>query len=82
MEMQDKMRLVQELVPGKQYTEEIIQHYINGDPGYIDTDWYDAIMKDYAFNMTHNVSLRGGSQQTQYYLSGNFTEDNIISFDK
>ena len=63
---------------GPKYTEELIQHYINGDEGYVDTDWYDVVMKDYAFNMTHNLSLRGGNQQTQYYLSGNYTEDNSI----
>ena len=63
---------------GAKYTEELIQHYINGDEGYVDTDWYDVVMRDYAFNMTHNLSLRGGNQQTQYYLSGNMTEDNSI----
>ena len=60
------------------YSQELIQHYINGDPGYVDTDWFDAIMKDYAFNMTHNLSVRGGTQQTQYYLSGSYTEDNSL----
>ncbi len=60
------------------YNEDLIQHYVNGDEGYVDTDWYDAIMKDYAFNMTHNLSVRGGTQQTQYYLSGSFTEDKSL----
>lgn len=63
---------------GDKYSDELIQHYVNGDKGYVDTDWFDAIMKDYAFNMTHNVSVRGGNQQTQYYLSGSYTEDKSI----
>ena len=76
MRKENEMRVNSRMAP--QYTEELIQHYVNGDPGYVDTDWYDVIMKDYTFNMTHNVSLRGGNQQTQYYLSGNFTEDNSL----
>ena len=74
------MRLENEMLTNSrkspEYTEELIQHYANGDEGYVDTDWYDLITKDYVFNMTHNLSVRGGNQQTQYYLSGNITEDN------
>lgn len=60
------------------YSEDLIQHYANGDEGYVDTDWFDAIMNDYSFNMTHNLAVRGGTQQTQYYLSGSYTEDNSL----
>ena len=63
---------------GAKYTEEFIQHYVNGDEGYVETDWFDVIMKDYAFNQNHNLSVRGGNQQTQYYLSGSYMEDNSI----
>ena len=74
------MRLENEMLinsrKSPEYTEELIQHYANGDEGYVDTDWYDLITKDYVFNMTHNLSVRGGTQQTQYYISGNMTEDN------
>ena len=74
------MRLENEMLinsrKSPEYTEELIQHYENGDEGYVDTDWYDLITKDYVFNMTHNLSVRGGNQQTQYYISGNMTDDN------
>ena len=74
------MRLENEMLinsrKSPEYTEELIQHYENGDEGYVDTDWYDLITRDYVFNQTHNLSVRGGTQQTQYYLSGNVTEDN------
>ena len=76
MRLENEMRINSR--QGAKFSEETIQHYINGDEGYVDTDWYDVVMKDYAFNMTHNISVRGGNQQTQYYLSGNYTEDNSI----
>jgi TonB-linked SusC/RagA family outer membrane protein len=76
MQLENEMRINSK--QGAKFSDEYIQHYINGEDGYVDTDWYDVVMKDYAFNMTHNVSVRGGNQQTQYYLSGNYTEDNSI----
>ncbi|MDD5950662.1 MAG: SusC/RagA family TonB-linked outer membrane protein [Bacteroidales bacterium] len=60
------------------FSDETIQHYINGDPGYIDFNWYDEIMKKYTFNQTHNVSLRGGSNQTTYYLSANYVDSDQL----
>ena len=76
MRKENEMLVNSRMAP--KYTDEFIQHYINGDPGYVDTDWYDVLMKKCTFNMTHNLSVRGGNQQTQYYLSGNYTEDNSI----
>ncbi len=76
MERENEMRINSR--QAAKYSDETIQHYLNGDPGYVDTDWYAAVMKKAAFNMTHNLSIRGGSQQTQYYLSGNYTDDNSI----
>jgi len=76
MRLENEMRINSR--QGAKYTDEFIQHYIDGDEGYEDVDWFDAVMRDYSFNMMHNLSVRGGNQQTQYYLSGNFTEDNSI----
>ena len=76
MRLENEMRLNSK--QGAKYSEEFIAHYENGDEGYIETDWFDVVMKDYSFNMTHNLSVRGGNQQTQYYLSGNYSEDNSI----
>ena len=74
MRLENEMNINSRKSP--EYTEELIAHYENGDEGYEDTDWYDLITKDYVFNMTHNLSVRGGTQQTQYYVSGNLTDDN------
>ena len=76
MHLENEMNINSRKAP--KYSDEIIQYYVNGDEGYVDTDWLDVIMDDYAFNMTHNLSVRGGTQQTQYYLSANITEDNSI----
>ena len=40
--------------------------------------WYDAVFKDHTFSQVHNVSLRGGNQATQYYVSGNITNQDAI----
>lgn len=61
-----------------QYSEDFIQHYVNGDPGYVDTNWYDAVMNKFQFDHTHNVSLRGGSEQTNYFISGQFANNTSL----
>ena len=63
---------------GAHFDEEEIAHYRNHDPGYEEFSWYDAIMKDHTFSQVHNVSMRGGNQQTQYYLSANYTNQDAI----
>jgi len=60
------------------FSEEDIQHYINGDPGYVDTKWHDVVMKDHSFQQNHSLSVSGGNNQTQYYLSGRFNQDTGI----
>ncbi|GHT75130.1 SusC/RagA family TonB-linked outer membrane protein [Bacteroidia bacterium] len=42
------------------------------DYGYANTDWYAEIYKKQAFSQEHNVSLTGGSETINYYISGNF----------
>lgn len=36
------------------------------------TDWYDLFYKDYNWSTEHNVSVSGGTNLTDYYLSGRF----------
>ena len=57
------------------YTQEYIQKFKDGVEGYQDNRWYEALLKDYSFQHTHNLSVSGGNQQTQYYLSGSYNED-------
>ena len=60
------------------YSEELIQHYRNGDEGYVDFSYFDAVYKKVSFSQVHNLSVRGGNQQTQYYLSANYTHQDAI----
>ena len=63
---------------GKEYSDEFIQHYIDGDEGYNDYKWYSEFYRKSSFSQNHQVSVNGGNNQTQYYLSGSFNSDNGI----
>lgn len=50
------------------YTEEQIQKYYDGtDPNYLNSDWYDAVIRNWAPQQNHNLSIRGGSDKIKYY---------------
>lgn len=50
------------------WTEEAIdKFYKGGDPGYLNTDWYDHTFRDWAPQMNHNLSIQGGSEKINYY---------------
>lgn len=50
------------------YTEEQIQKYYSGtDPNYLNSNWYDAVIRDWAPQQNHNLSIRGGSDKIKYY---------------
>ena len=61
----------------KKYSDELIEHFRNGDPGYVDTRWMDEVTK-VAFQQNHSLSVSGGNQQTQYYLSARYNQDKGI----
>ena len=60
------------------YSQDLIDHYKNGDPGYTDNKWYSQFYRNFSFQQNHQVSVSGGTNQTQYYLSGSFNTDNGI----
>ena len=60
------------------FGDDVIAAYENNDPNYIYTDWYDAVYKKVAVNQQYNVSLTGGNETVDYYIGGNFTNDNSI----
>lgn len=65
------------------YSQDIIDHYLNGDAGWTDNKWYSQFYRDYSFQQKHNVSISGGNNQTQYYLSGAVnTDDGILNADQ
>ena len=60
------------------YSQDIIDHYINGDEGWNDNKWYSQFYRKHSFQQNHQVSINGGNNQTQYYLSASFNDDNGI----
>lgn len=46
-------------------------------------DWYKALYRDYAFSHEHNLSITGGNDITQYYISGNYlTQNGLMRFNQ
>lgn len=56
------------------YSEEEIRKFADGsDPlNYPNTDWYRTVQKTWTHQDKANLSLRGGSQKVQYFMSGGF----------
>ena len=63
---------------GHRFSDEVIQAYENNDPNYIYTDWYNTVFKKATLNQQYNVSLTGGTETVDYYIGGNFTNDNSV----
>lgn len=64
---------------GKQpepFTSDILDKYKNNEEGYNDNDWINLYMKNLAFQQSHNISVRGGSEKVKYYVSLGYNEDN------
>lgn len=53
---------------GAPYTAEQVQKFYEGtDPQYPNTDWYDLLIRKWAPQQQHNLSVRGGSDKIRYY---------------
>ena len=53
----------------------------NSENGVGNTDYFKLHYKNWAFKQSHNISLSGGSKKAQYYVSGNFyNEDGILRY--
>jgi len=65
------------------YTEEQIEKYFKGDdPHYLNSDWFDAAIRDYAPQHNHNISISGGSENLKYYgFFGYNNQETIIKKD-
>ncbi len=66
--------------PSHKYSDEQINAFLNGERQ--STDWYDAIMKNSAPQQSHNVTISGGGEKVDYFVSfgymdqkGFFTSD-------
>lgn len=50
------------------FTEEQVQKYYDGsDPLYPNTDWFDFLIRKWAPQDQHNLSVRGGSDKIKYF---------------
>lgn len=58
------------------FTDDILEKYRTGAPGYTDNDWIDLYMNKLAFQQSHTVSLRGGSEKVKYFVSFGYNGDN------
>ncbi len=47
--------------------EQVRKYYEGTDPDFPSTNWYDVVVKPYAPQQQHNVSIRGGSEKVKYY---------------
>lgn len=49
--------------------------------GNSNNDWYDMLFGGTAFSQEHSLSINGGTEKFQYYLSGNFMDQSgLVSF--
>jgi TonB-linked SusC/RagA family outer membrane protein len=62
------------------FSAEDIEKFSNGsDPvNFPNTNWQKAALKKYSKQSQHNISVRGGSDEVKYYVSGSFANQNGI----
>lgn len=62
------------------FTEEEIRKFRDGsDPKYLNTNWFDASIREFAPQQNHNVSLSGGTDAVKYYgYFGANTQETIL----
>ena len=48
-------------------TEQIQKFYDGTDPAFPNTNWYKELIRDWAPQQQHNLSVRGGSEKIKYY---------------
>ena len=47
--------------------DQIKKYYAGTDPQYPNTNWYNVLVRDFAPQQQHNLSVRGGSDKIKYY---------------
>lgn len=82
-------RLKNPVAPGYLYSEEYYRKYYADDPAldqmisrgqqildslsHINTDWFNELLRN-NFYQEHNLSVKGGSEQTSFYASMNYSQ--------
>jgi TonB-linked SusC/RagA family outer membrane protein len=80
MGMVDLMTIANEMadnaLESHPYSDATIEEYRNGTKtGF---SWWDMMMKQYATSQTHNLSIRGGTDRVQYFVSGSYRSEGSI----
>lgn len=53
------------------------QYWADGySGGNANVDWYDVIYRDWTFSQEHNLSINGGTEKVNYYMSMNYLDQN------
>ena len=65
------------------YTDDQIQKFKYGtDPNYPNYDWYKLALRKLALQSQHNLSIRGGTEDIKYSVSGSYSnQDGIFKKD-
>lgn len=76
----DYMKMTNEMYDNsnfpKPYTNEQIAQYESGaKEGF---SWWDAALHKYSTTQTHNLSIRGGSENFTYFISGSYNHENSL----
>lgn len=58
------------------FTEEEVQNYKNEVEGFESHDWYEATFDDFSMLSDYNLSVTGGGDTFQYYVSGLYKTQN------
>ena len=53
-------------------TEQVVKNDNGSYTYYGNTDWYDLLYKDQTFAQDHNVTISGGNDKSDFYISGRF----------
>ncbi len=61
------------------FTEEDVEKFRSGnDPDYPNTDWHEETFRHWAPMHTHNLSVRGGSDNVKYFISGGYLDQGSL----
>ncbi len=56
-------------------------YWLTYQGGWANTDWYKVYYKDWVPKSTHGISLSGGDQRTQFFVSGStFDQDGLLRY--
>lgn len=72
--------LYNEVTQSQYYSPEVIQKYRDGSDSdlYPNVNWFDEMFNDMASNQRVNLSVTGGGDIVNYYISGSYYHENSI----